>query len=129
MLLGAFTSLCWGELAALRRCDLDPELGTVSVRRQHVELDTGQLIVTPPKSAAGIRTVVIPPSGLGVVRVYLEAGKGQLLDALPFAGTRGGMLRRSNFRRDVCRSAAVATIGAPGLHFHDLRHTGTPWRF
>jgi integrase len=67
----------WGELAALRRCDLDPELGTVSVRRQQVELDTGQLIVTPPKSAADVRTVVIPPAVLGAVRDYLEAGKDQ----------------------------------------------------
>ena len=45
VLLAAFASLRWGELSALRRCDLDPVAGTVSVRRQHVELDTGQLIV------------------------------------------------------------------------------------
>lgn len=37
---------------------------------------------------------------------------------------RGGSLRRSNFRRAVGWSAAVAAVGAPGLHFHDLRHTG-----
>jgi integrase len=34
------------------------------------------------------------------------------------------VLRRSNFRRTVKWSNSVATIGAPGLHFHDLRHTG-----
>jgi integrase len=124
VLLGAFTSLRWGELAALRRCDLDLDLGTVSVRRQQVELDTGQLIVTPPKSAAGVRTVAIPPAVLGAVRDYLEAGKDQPPDALLFSGTRGGALRRSNFRRDVRWSAVAAAIGAPGLHFHDLRHTG-----
>src|SRR5208283_4898927 len=45
-------------------------------------------------------------------------------DALLFTGARGGVLRRSNFRRAVRWSAAVAAIGAPGLHFHDLRHTG-----
>jgi integrase len=61
---------------------------------------------------------------LGVVRDYLEAGKDQPPDALLFTGTRGGRLRRSNFRRDVGWSAAVAAIGAPGLHSHDLRHTG-----
>jgi hypothetical protein len=33
-----------------------------------------------------------------VVRDYLEAGKDQPPDALLFTGTRGGMLRRSNFR-------------------------------
>ena len=57
VLLAAFASLRWGELAALRRYDLDPVAGTVSIRRQQVELDTGQLIVTPPQSAAGVRTV------------------------------------------------------------------------
>jgi integrase len=51
VLLAAFASLRWGELCALRRCDLDPVAGTVSVRRQQVELDTGQVIITAPKSA------------------------------------------------------------------------------
>ncbi len=124
VLLAAFASLRWGELSALRRCDLDPVAGTVSVRRQQVELDTGQLLVTPPKSAAGVRTVALPPAIWGTVREYLEAGAGQPPDALLFTGTRGGMLRRSNFRRAVGWSATVAAVGAPGLHFHDLRHTG-----
>ena len=105
VLLGAFTSLRWGELAALRRCGVDPEAGTVSVRRQHVELDTGRLIVTPPKSAAGVRTVVIPPAVLGAVRDYLEACKDQPADGLLFSGTRGGPLRRG--------ISAVMSAGQP----------------
>jgi integrase len=36
----------------------------------------------------------------------------------------GGILRRGNFRRDTRWHEAVAAIGAPDLHFHDLRHTG-----
>ncbi|WP_307797308.1 tyrosine-type recombinase/integrase [Actinomadura barringtoniae] len=32
--------------------------------------------------------------------------------------------RRGNFRRGARWALAVETIGAPGLHFHDLRHTG-----
>ena len=124
VLLAAFASLRWGELAALRCCDLDPVAGTVSVRRQQVELDTGQLIVTPPKSAAGVRTVALPPAILSAVREYLDGADGQPHDAPLFTGARGGSLRRSNFRRAVGWSAAVAAVGAPGLHFHDLRHTG-----
>jgi integrase len=34
------------------------------------------------------------------------------------------VLRRGNFRRDTGWAAAVTGAGAPGLHFHDLRHTG-----
>ena len=124
VLLAAFASLRWGEVSALRRCDIDVAAGTVSVRRQHVELDTGELIATSPKSAAGVRTVAIPDAILGTVREYLESCDGQSPDALVFTGGRGGVLRRSNFRRAVGWSTAVAAVGAPGLHVHDLRHTG-----
>jgi integrase len=44
--------------------------------------------------------------------------------ALVFTGQRGGVLRRGNFRKASGWSDAVAAIGLPGLHFHDLRHTG-----
>src|SRR5437763_1878993 len=36
----------------------------------------------------------------------------------------GGPLRRGNFNKMSAWSHAVASIGMPGLHFHDLRHTG-----
>lgn len=41
-----------------------------------------------------------------------------------FTGANGGVLRRGNFRRASRWAEAVAALGAPGLHFHDLRHTG-----
>jgi hypothetical protein len=52
-------ALRWDEVAALRLMDLDLKAGTVSIRQQHVELDTGELLVGPPKSRAGLRTVAI----------------------------------------------------------------------
>jgi integrase len=36
----------------------------------------------------------------------------------------GGPLRRGNFNRMSAWAYAVRSIGAEGLHFHDLRHTG-----
>src|SRR5262245_56798321 len=60
VLLAALASLPWGEVTALRRCDIDVTAGTVTVRRQHVELDTGRVVAGPPKSRAGTRTVVVP---------------------------------------------------------------------
>src|SRR5690606_35467019 len=45
-------------------------------------------------------------------------------DTLVFTGARGGILRRSNVRRASRWDANVRKIGYPGLHFHDLRHTG-----
>ena len=44
--------------------------------------------------------------------------------ALVFAGDKGGPLHRGNFNKRVRWVENVAAIGAPGLHFHDLRHTG-----
>ena len=43
-------------------------------------------------------------------------------DALVFIGPKGGRLRRSNFR--PIWTKARNALGMPGLHFHDLRHTG-----
>jgi integrase len=124
VLVAAFASLRWGEITALRRCDLDVEAGTVTVARQHVQLDTGGLVVSAPKSRAGFRTVAVPAAILPAIRAHLDTCVGQGPDSLVFTGSRGGVMRRSNFRRAVKWSAAVEAVGAPGLHFHDLRHTG-----
>ena len=45
--------------------------------------------------------------------------------ALVFAGDKGGRLHRGNFNKRVRWVENVAAIGAPRLHFHDLRHTAT----
>ncbi len=59
ILLTTFASLRWGEAIALRRCDIDVSAGTVSIRRQYVEMTTGHQL-GPPKSRASLRTVAIP---------------------------------------------------------------------
>lgn len=124
VLLAAFASLRWGEITALRRCDIDTEAATVTITRQHVQLDTGVVIASAPKSRASLRTVAIPAAILPAIRAHLAGCVGPGPDSLVFTGSRGGVLRRSNFRRMVKWSQAVAAVGAPGLHFHDLRHTG-----
>ncbi|TYB42589.1 tyrosine-type recombinase/integrase, partial [Microbispora tritici] len=116
-------SLRWGEVAALRRMDLDLNAGTVSVRQQHVELDTGELLVGPPKSRAGLRTVAIPEAIIPALRQHLDQFTESEPTALVFTGANGGILRRSNFRRAVKWSEITRKLGVPGLHVHDLRHT------
>ena len=59
-LLATFSSLRWGELGALRRCDVDLEAGTVRVVRQLAEVRGGGFTFGPPKSRAGMRVVPIP---------------------------------------------------------------------
>jgi integrase len=123
ILLATFASLRWGEAIALRRCDLDLEARTVSIRRQYVETN-GSLLIAPPKSRAGVRTVAFPATLVPELREHLDAYAEPDSTALVFTGQRGGVLRRGNFRKASGWSAAVVATGLPGLHFHDLRHTG-----
>jgi hypothetical protein len=59
VLLAGFGRLRWGELAALRRCDIDLEAGAVRITWQLNEV-SGRLAFGPPKSAAGRRVVHFP---------------------------------------------------------------------
>lgn len=124
VLLATFASLRWGEAVALVRRDIDLGAGAVSVRRQYLELDTGDLVIGPPKSRAGKRTVSFPAGIVPLIREHLRTHVAVDASALVFAGSNGGVLRRGNFRRASRWALAVETLGLPNLHFHDLRHTG-----
>ncbi|WP_336318194.1 tyrosine-type recombinase/integrase [Streptomyces lavendofoliae] len=122
ILLAAFTSLRFGELAALQRHDVDLERRVVSVRRAAAETRTDGLLIKTPKSAAGIRTVAFPASLVEELQAHLFEYSGAGRNGLVFIGPRGGMLRRNNFRRIWLRALPQAGLG--DVHFHDLRHTG-----
>lgn len=124
VLLATFASLRWGEITALRRCDLDLEAGTVRVRAAFVERSTGEILLGPPKSTAGRRAVGIPRAIIPLLREHLSVYVSGEPEALAFPGAMGGPLRRGNFNRMSAWPYAVRAIGAKGLHFHDLRHTG-----
>jgi integrase len=124
VLLSTFTSLRWGEVSALRRQDIDVKARTVRVRQQYVEVRGVGLVLGPPKSRAGRRTVAIPAAILPAVLAHLEEFVGEGPDALVFTVPSGRPIWRGNFNALVNWSSAVAAIGKPGLHFHDLRHTG-----
>jgi integrase len=49
---------------------------------------------------------------------------GPASDALVFTGPKGGALWRAHFNNLTKWPETVRKLGAPGLHFHDLRHTG-----
>ena len=123
VLVAAFGSLRWGELAALRRCDVEVGQGTVRVARSLTELAGGGYLFGPPKSAAGKRVVVIPAVIRPVLARHLETFATSEPDALVFTSPTGRPLRDGNFRRRVWRPA-LAEAGLADVHFHDLRHTG-----
>ncbi|MEV5570697.1 site-specific integrase [Spirillospora sp. NPDC052269] len=124
ILLATFASLRWGEITALRRCDLDLKNRTVRVRAAFVEQANGTMLLGPPKSRAGVRTVVIPDAIVPDLIKHLEKYTAEPSDALIFTGVKGGPLRRSGFNKITRWSHVVSAMGVAGLHFHDLRHTG-----
>jgi len=60
VLAAAFTGLRWGELIALRRCDVDTDEQTIRVPRRLAQLNSRQMVAGPTKSEAGFRTVALP---------------------------------------------------------------------
>jgi integrase len=122
VLLATFASLRFGELAGLRRRELNLDGCSVRVEITTAETDDGRLIDHDPKSQAGRRTVAFPKEITAELRWHLECFAQPGDDGLVFIGPKGGRLRRSTFRRTWTKVRAA--VGLPDLHFHDLRHTG-----
>ena len=81
----------------------------------------GALLLGPPKSDAGRRTVAIPASLVPELERHLAAYVALEPDALVFTGAKGAPLRRSNW--SVKWRAACSAVGIEALRFHDLRRT------
>jgi integrase len=122
VILAAWCSLRLGEVMALTRADIDLESGTVRVEKSAWELKSGERIVGPPKTKAGIRTVYIPPHVLPAIARHLEQFSAPGQDGLIFTGTLGQPLRRGSLYKAWAR--ATNELGLKGIRIHDLRHTG-----
>jgi len=124
--LGAYCQLRFGELAELRRKDVELAAGrgVLRVRRAMTRVD-GVILVGPPKSEAGVRTVAVPPHLLPGLAAHLAAHVRPGRDALVFTTPRGAQLYHAVLYREW--KAAREAAGLPGMHFHDLRHTGLTW--
>jgi integrase len=122
VMLGTFCSLRLGEIRALRRRHIDLLHRTVRVEEQIQELSNGELVVGPPKSDAGVRTVAIPAAILPEIETHLASFVGVEADAMLFSNINGAPLRRATFY--TVWSRALKQVGISSLRFHDLRHTG-----
>jgi integrase len=122
VLLAAWCGLRFGEVAELRRRDVDPGKGMLRIRRAVTHVD-GQPIVGPPKSQAGIRDVAIPPHLRPALVAHLRTHTALGRDALLFPAPTGGQLRSDGALHESFHAARTAA-GRPDLRFHDLRHTG-----
>jgi integrase len=121
VLLATFGNMRWGELAGLRRRNLD--LDNRYVRIVETVHEFGQLVKGTPKSEASRRTIILPELIIPDLRTHLELYAAPGPDGFVFVGVKGGQLRRSNFSKPWARALAKAGLPAE-THVHDLRHTG-----
>jgi len=121
VLLASWCGMRFGELAELRRFDLNLRTGVIQVRRGVVRVD-GRTLVTTPKSDAGVRDIAIPPHLVPVLKQHIEEHAEWGRDGLVFPAAGGKHLAPSTLYKSYY--AAREAAGRPDLRFHDLRHTG-----
>ncbi|MET4078706.1 site-specific integrase [Janibacter sp. UYMM211] len=137
-LICGLCGLRFGEAVALRRRDVDLEDGTITVARTAIRAD-GKKIAGPPKTAAGKRTVAMPPSVVKALREHLRDQPVSGRNALVFPGANGELLaptalygraarierrgRKTYVKKAYGFFAAREAIGRPDLNWHDLRRT------
>ena len=112
-----------GELFALHWEDVDLDNAVLSVRRTLREI--GKLLeLGEPKSKAGIRSIQLPQAAVNALRSHKDRmeSEGHGDAPLVFCDTRGGFLRKSNFRQYEF-IPLLKSAGVPVIRFHDLRHT------
>lgn len=126
--LTAMTGMRRGEVLGLKWDDLSISNSTLTVRRQWKRGERG-LVLAPPKTDRGLRTIDIDAVTLGVLRDWR---KNQLGERLAHEGDwddDGFVFTRPDGRRqdpDVVSQRfdrLVTRLRLPPVRFHDLRHT------
>lgn len=120
--LAAWCALRFGEVAELRRSDVDTDKGVIRVLRAVQWVDGVKTVGAPKADSNG--TVAIPPHLLPLMRAHLAAHAQAGSDGLLFPTARGEQHRAPTFHKNYWRPARER-IGKPELRFHDLRHTGS----
>ncbi len=136
IITGAWTGARWGELTGLQRFNTHLDDGVIVIDPLIGALhESGsRLWLGPPKTAASVRTITLPPFLITLLRDHLESSD----ETAVFPGPRGGWLRRSNVYRRALRPAADGNLHIahprvravpirPGLTFHGLRHSHKTW--
>ena len=116
-LLELATGLRRGEVLALQWDDLNFDTGELRIEQQ-VYRANGELVVSAPKTKAALRTVVLPPSLVEVLREY----RWQVDSRWMFPS-----LAKADSPRDpaTCRKRLQTILkhaGCKQVRFHDLRH-------
>ncbi|KRE98050.1 hypothetical protein ASG88_17920 [Nocardioides sp. Soil777] len=135
VLLADGCALRFGELAELRRSDVDTTNAVIRVRRGVVRSRSAGVIAKTPKSDAGIRDVPIPPDILDAVLDHKARHAAPGAKGLMFPGRSAEHLSPSAFYGKATKKRRGKTdtkgwgwyearrlAGREDLRFHDLRH-------
>ena len=117
-LLELATGLRRGELLALQWDDLNFDTGELRIERQVYRVK-GKLVVSAPKTKASLRTIVLPPSLVNVLREYRERVNSCWM--FPSPKKEDSPLDPAAVRKrlhTILEHAQCKTV-----RFHDLRHT------
>lgn len=134
IITAAYTGMRWGELTGLRRDAVDLDAATLSVHPDHGALHeiNGHHSYGPPKTAASVRTVTLPPFLTALLTQNLATHRRDHV----FTTVTGKLLRRSTTQRRYWTPAVSGctlpdgTVWKPikpGLTFHGLRHSHKTW--
>ena len=128
LLLAAWCGLRSGEVRGLRRCDVATDGSILRVEQAVSRIGEGdgrRWIIGPPKTAAGRRTVAIPPHLAPLVSAWLDEWDERHDDPDGLLVTLPGRTTPLNDTtlREAHKQGARA-VGKPDLTVHDLRRTG-----
>ena len=108
-----------GELVALQWADLNVAEKTISVSKQAVKDETGNLVVTRPKTENSVRQISIPQEAVDLlVREHAKHPDNPWL----FPSSRTGVMYHPDSVATL-HQRILKDAGLEHLRFHDLRHT------
>jgi len=115
----AFETLYWtglrvGELLALTPDDIDFQNDILRVNKslQHIE---GEVVITPPKTKAGVRSVIIPHFLTEELDAFIKMQYGLKENDRIFD------IDKSTLHKEILRGAKAA--GVHPIRVHDIRHS------
>ena len=88
-----------GEVSALQRQDVDVKAGSIRVRQAFTEQRGLGLVLGPPKSRAGRRSVTLPPFVVTALSAHLDELVDVEPDAFVFTGPTGAPIWRGNLNK------------------------------
>ena len=118
LLLELATGLRRGEILALQWGDLNFRTGALRVLRQ-VHRVRGTMVVSPPKTKAGNRTVLLPSPVLNVLKAYKKTVHSRWM--FPSPVKEDSPMDPAAVRKRL--QTVLERAECKRLRFHDLRHT------